>query len=88
MHDNANVPACLVRRVHAYGAGRSNGPADMKQIASETEAFAASGYRWRALLRGMLSDPQFYSVSPPEGVHPRVQAARASGEGDPSGEGL
>jgi hypothetical protein len=81
LHDSANVPACLVRRVHAYGAGRPSSASDMKQIASETEAFAASGYRWAALLRGILSDPQFYTVSAPEGA-PRVQAAEnSSGEG-------
>jgi hypothetical protein len=88
MHDSPNVPACLVRRVHAYGAGRANSASDTKQIVSETEAFAANGYRWAALLRSILSDPQFYRVSAPEGVAPRVQAAQGGGAGVSSGEGL
>jgi hypothetical protein len=88
MHDSPNVPDCLARRVHAYGAGRVNSTGDMKQIASAKEGFAASGYRWAALLREILSDPQFYAVSMPEGVAPRVQAAQTGGTEVSSGEGL
>ncbi len=87
MHDNPAVPACLVRRVNAYGAGSSKA-ADGKQLAGETEAFAESGYRWAALLRSVLFQPQFYSVTAPDGVAPRVQAAEAGAANVSSGDGL
>jgi hypothetical protein len=81
MHDHPGVPGCAVRRISAYGAGHSYGPDRANGLAERTSAFAASGYRWAPLLRGVLTDPQFYNVTPPEGA--RVQTAEVS-----SGEGL
>ena len=88
MHDNPGVPSCLVRRVHGYAAGRSMSGSETGKLASESEAFAAAGYRWAALLRNLLSDPQFYSVSTPEGVAQPVRAAEAGGVSASSGDGL
>ncbi len=84
MHDNPGVSACLVRRAHDYGAGRSSKPGETKLLAAETAAFADAGYRWAPLMRTVLSDPSFYSVSAPQGATPRGQAAApqsSSGEG-------
>ena len=87
LHDNPAVPACLVRRVRSYGAGRSVAPSETAHLSSETRAFAAAGYRWAPLLRDTLTDPEFYSVSPPQGVAPRLQAAKPGGVDVPSGNG-
>ena len=79
MHDNPLVPSCLVRRVQSYGSGRAYERGDAKQVEARTAAFAADGYKWGSLLRSVLTDPQFYSVSAPEGAAPRLQAASGGG---------
>jgi hypothetical protein len=87
MHDNPLVPSCLVRRVESYGAGRAYDRSQAGQVEARTATFATGGYKWTSLLRGILTDGQFYSVATPAGAAPRVQAA-AGGENVSSGDGL
>lgn len=68
MHDNPEAPACLVRRVQSYGAGRAYDDALAKRAPALGQSFASAGYRWDALMRDVYSDPQFYSVSAPQGA--------------------
>lgn len=84
LHDSPAVSSCLVRRVHDYGAGRSATRDETRQLAEKTSAFAAAGYRWAPLMRGLLTDQGFYSVSAPEGATPRAHIAAANAS---SGDG-
>lgn len=87
MHDNPLVSSCLVRRVQSYNSGRAYERGEAKQVEARTAAFAADGYKWSSLLRSVLTDPQFYSVSAPEGATPQTQAAAGGGNAS-SGDGL
>ncbi|MBI1358673.1 MAG: DUF1592 domain-containing protein [Alphaproteobacteria bacterium] len=68
MHDDPNVPACLVKQVYGYSIGRAAGYRDQSYIARETEAFAKSGYQVPALLTAMATSPEFFAVKIPAGV--------------------
>ncbi|MBI1339857.1 DUF1592 domain-containing protein [bacterium] len=62
------VPACLVRKVHAYSVGRTTATDEYALLAKQQEAFAGAGYRMKALYRTILTHPNFLTVRPPEGV--------------------
>lgn len=62
MRNNPLVPQCLVRNVHNYGVGRVNGNQDRDILARQRSNFADNGYRLQALLRGVLTDPDFFKV--------------------------
>lgn len=83
LHDSSLVPSCLVRKVHAYGVGRTFDPADADYLKRQGEAFAAGGYRLPALMRGVLTDPQFYRVVTPQGLAPNLQVASLPSGGNP-----
>jgi uncharacterized protein DUF1592/uncharacterized protein DUF1588/uncharacterized protein DUF1595/uncharacterized protein DUF1587/uncharacterized protein DUF1585 len=75
MHDNPMAAECVVKNVQRYGQGR---PLDYKETAyinRQQAAFAEGGYKFKGLLRNILSDPQFYKVSKPEGAPSGVQSA-------------
>jgi hypothetical protein len=79
LRDSPLVPACLVRNVHLYNAGRPQGAGDAEFIEQKVKAFAAAGYRLPALLRSLLTDPYVYRVAEPPGDPPPAQSAAANG---------
>jgi hypothetical protein len=71
LHDDPRVPACLVRNVYAYGAGRATGEQDGDYLSNQTKAFASDGYRLPDLMVQIASSPEFFKVVVPTGVqHP------------------
>jgi len=71
LHDDPRVPACLVRNVYAYGAGRATGAQDGDYLSNQTKAFASDGYRLPDLMVQIASSPEFFKVVVPTGVqHP------------------
>ncbi len=68
MHDDPNVPACLVKQVYGYSIGRTPSYRDQAYLASETASFAKSGYQVPALLTALATSPEFFAVKLPEGV--------------------
>lgn len=75
LHENPEVPACLVRRMFEYGHGRAVNGQEMAFLDEQTGAFAASGYRVRALLARLAASPAFLSSPPPEPPPSQKQAA-------------
>jgi hypothetical protein len=68
LHDDARVPACLVRNVYAYGVGRATGEQDGDYLSNQTRAFASNGYRLPELMVQIASSPEFFKVVVPSGV--------------------
>jgi hypothetical protein len=71
LHDNPEVPTCLVRKVYAYGVGRKTEDQDERYIAEQTRMFAGSGYRLPDLMAQIALSPEFFKVVFPGGTRPR-----------------
>jgi hypothetical protein len=65
LHDNPKVPACFTRKLYAYGVGASSEDVEKKTIQPFVDGFSASGYRLPALLRAIVTSPQFFAAPPP-----------------------
>ncbi|MEY4966799.1 MAG: hypothetical protein RL274_2382 [Pseudomonadota bacterium] len=63
LHDNPKYPACVARKLYSYANGVNAEEADASLFRAGYEAFKASGYRLRALLRGLVVSPEFFSSS-------------------------
>lgn len=68
LRTDERVPACLVRNVYAYSAGRLPAPGIDSFMASARRDFAGNGYRLPGLLRRMATAPEFFDVVVPEGL--------------------
>lgn len=66
LKENPKVPACVVRNVYAYGTGRAPDKTDRRYLAAQNQAFASDGYKFRALLKQIVSTPEFFKVVPPQ----------------------
>lgn len=70
LHDNKNVPACVVRQLYAYGTGRRSPKTETEWIEFLVQSFARDGYNFKSLLRRVATSENFYRVSPSlEDVH-------------------
>jgi len=65
LHDNPKVPACLVRKLYAYGTGANSEDLEKATIQPFQNGFVASGYRIPALLKSIVTSPQFFRAPPP-----------------------
>jgi hypothetical protein len=63
LHDNPQIPSCLVRNVFAYGTGRAPDKMDQEFISQQVKAFAAGGYKVPALIAAIAASPEFYRVA-------------------------
>jgi len=64
LHDDARVPACLVRNLYRHALGHAEQAGQEESIAAWTSAFAEQGYRLQALLIEMASSSAFARVGP------------------------
>jgi hypothetical protein len=65
LHDNPKYLACLARKLYAYSTGTNSEDVDAASYKSAYKAFVDSGYRLRALLKGMIESPDFYNAPAP-----------------------
>jgi hypothetical protein len=65
LHDNPKYPACLARKLYSYGAGMNSEDVDPSAFKAAYKAFADSGYRMRALIKGVVESPEFFNTSAP-----------------------
>ena len=65
LHDNPKVPACFARKLYAYGVGANSEDVETSAIRPFLDGFTAGGYRLPALLRAIVTSPQFFSAPPP-----------------------
>jgi hypothetical protein len=78
LHDNPKFPACVARKLYAYGRGM-----DVEEVTPSTfkaayKSFTDSGYRLRVLIKGLALSPEFYSVAAPVEEASAGQAKLAS----------
>jgi hypothetical protein len=68
LRTHPEVPACLVRKVYAYGIGRKTEERDEAYLSEQARAFADNGYRLPDLMVQIASSPEFFKVMVPDGV--------------------
>jgi hypothetical protein len=62
LHDNPKYPACLARKLYAYGRGIDTEDVDPSAFKAAYKTFVDSGYRMRALIKGLVQSPEFFST--------------------------
>jgi hypothetical protein len=82
LRNSPRVPACLVRNVYSYAAGRKTDLEDSDFLAGQTKAFASSGYRFPDLMQQIASSPHFFRVVLPTGVERAPRATLGLVEDD------
>ena len=65
LHDNPKYPACLARKLYAYGTGANSEDVDASNFEVAYKAFVDSGYRLRALIKGLIESPEFFNSPAP-----------------------
>ncbi|MBT8062047.1 MAG: DUF1592 domain-containing protein, partial [Gammaproteobacteria bacterium] len=65
LRNDPAIPGCLVERVFAYSSGRSPVRADKAWLNFLGDSFADDGYRFRPLMRSIVSSRNFFRVIPP-----------------------
>jgi hypothetical protein len=80
LHDNPRVPACLVRKLYAYGAGANSEEVETSAVRPYLDRFTVAGYRLQPLLEAMVTSPQFFSAPPPAAAASRVSMNAKKGQ--------
>lgn len=62
VHDNPQLPRCLIRRVTSYALGRPLGKDDKAWLDYADGRFSAGGYRVKELLRTIATSQALYAV--------------------------
>jgi len=65
LRDDPAAPACLVRRVYTYAAGRPIQRSERQLLNHFEDEFAGEGYRLRELIREVATSDALYAVSQP-----------------------
>lgn len=59
LHDDPRVMSCLLKQVYRQGVGHVDLASEGRSLAAAEEAFAASGYRYQALLEALVVSDAF-----------------------------
>ena len=78
LHDNPKFPACVARKLYAYGRGMDVEEVSPSAFKAAYKSFTDSGYRLRTLIKGLALSPEFYSVAAPVEEASAGQAKLAS----------
>ena len=65
LRDNPKYPACLARKLYAYSTGMNSEDVDASSFKAAYKTFVDSGYRLRALLKGLIASPEFFDTPAP-----------------------
>ncbi len=65
LHDNPKVSACFVRKLYAYGVGANSEEVQTSAVRPYLDGFTSGGYRVPALLKSIVTSPQFFAAPPP-----------------------
>ena len=65
LYNNPKYPACIARKLYSYANGLNSEDVDSSAFKQGQDAFQKSGYRLRALLKGLVTSPQFFNTSAP-----------------------
>jgi len=65
LHDNPRFPACLARKLYAYGVGADTEDVNPATFKASYEAFVKDGYRFKTLVKTLLNSPEFFRAPAP-----------------------
>jgi hypothetical protein len=65
LHDNPKFPACVARKLFAYGRGENSEDVSASAFKASYKAFTDSGYHLKTLIKGMAASPEFYGAPAP-----------------------
>jgi len=65
LHDNPKFPACVARKLFAYGRGENSEDVTASAFKASYKAFTDSGYHLKTLIKGMAASPEFYGAPIP-----------------------
>ena len=72
LHDNTKYPACIARKMFAYSRGENSEDVTAASFKAGRTAFVESGYHLRALIKGLVEDPAYFSAPAPEPAATKV----------------
>jgi len=65
LHDNPRFPACLARKLYAYGVGADSEDVTVATFKASYDAFVKDGYRLKTLVKSLLNSPEFFRAPAP-----------------------
>jgi hypothetical protein len=65
LHDNPRFPACLARKLYAYGVGADTEDVSPTSFKASYEAFVKDGYHLKTLIKSLLNSPEFFRAPAP-----------------------
>ncbi|MEY4966583.1 MAG: hypothetical protein RL274_2166 [Pseudomonadota bacterium] len=63
LYSSPKYPACVARKLYSYANGLNSEEVDPAAFKGGQEAFQKSGYRLRALIKGLATSPGFFNAS-------------------------
>jgi hypothetical protein len=66
LHDNPKYTACIAKKLYAYSRGENSEDVTTATVKTAYKAFSDSGFRMRALIKGMVEAPDFFDAPAPE----------------------
>ena len=78
LHDNPKYTACIARKLQAYSRGQDSEDVPASAVKVAYKAFADSGFRMRALLKGLVETPDYFSAPPPTPDTPNTAADKVA----------
>jgi len=65
LHDNPKYPSCLAHKLYAYAKGMDTQDVPTSAFSAAYKSFVGSGYRMRALIKGLVESPEFFNAPAP-----------------------
>jgi hypothetical protein len=62
LHDNPKFPACMARKLYAYAKAVDTEEVEPSVFKAAYKSFIDSGYRMRALVKGLALSPEFFNA--------------------------
>ncbi|MES2471257.1 MAG: DUF1592 domain-containing protein [Pseudomonadota bacterium] len=66
LYSSPKFPSCVARKLYSYANGLNSEEVETAAFKGGLDAFQKSGYRLRALVKGLVTDPKFFNASLPE----------------------
>jgi len=70
LHDNPRFPACLARKLYAYGVGADTEDVKPATFKTSFDAFLKDGYRLKTLVKTLVNSPEFFRAPAPSSSAP------------------
>jgi Protein of unknown function (DUF1592)/Protein of unknown function (DUF1588)/Protein of unknown function (DUF1595)/Protein of unknown function (DUF1585)/Protein of unknown function (DUF1587) len=78
LHDNPKYTACIAKKLHAYSKGVNSEDVPASAVKTAYKTFTDSGFRMRALLKGLVEAPDFFSAPAPAPETPNTAAEKVA----------